>query len=248
MQSDLLLRSPALPRLDIDRWAYTFMTSLFALTAVVGFAPRSAAILAGMLPSPPLSVHVHAALMCLWLLLLVSQSALVAGRARYLHATLGLASLVLVPVIVATMILATLDTYALMQAAGAGTLGSSILLLQIRSVLLFSLFFVWGFRTRRSDRATHKRMMLLCTFVILDAAVARMNWLPFNDITVTISWTFLYQLLLLLPVLVYDYLRFGRVHGAWLLGLALYVPFMLLSSALWLSPAWHTFASGLLGY
>src|SRR5690606_5612170 len=118
MQSDLLLRSPALPRLDIDRWAYTFMTSLFALTAVVGFAPRSAAILPGMLPNPPLSVHVHAALMCLWLLLLVSQSALVAGRARYLHATLGLASLVLVPVIVATMILATLDTYALMQAAG----------------------------------------------------------------------------------------------------------------------------------
>ena len=248
MQSDLLLHSPALPRLDIDRWAYTFMTSLFALIAVVGFAPRSAAILAGMLPNPPLSVHVHAALMCLWLLLLVSQSALVAGRQRHLHATLGLASLVLVPAIVATMILATLDTYALMQAAGAGLLGSSILLLQIRSVLLFSLFFVWGFRTRRSDRATHKRMMLLCTFVILDAAVARMNWLPFNDITQSISWTFVYQFLLLVPALVYDYLRFGRVHGAWLVGLALYAPFMLLSDALWLSPAWHAIASGLLGY
>lgn len=248
MQSDMILHNPALPRFDIDRWAYTLATGLFALTAVVGFAPRSAAILSGILPNPPLSVHVHAALMSLWLLLLVVQSALVAGRRRYLHATLGLGSLVLVPLILTSMVLATLDTYGLMQAAGAGMLGSSILLLQIRGVLLFSLFFWWGFRTRRSDRATHKRMMLLCTFVLMDAAIGRMNWLPFNDITVTINWAFLYHFVLLLPILAYDWLRFGRLHQVWVVGLALYLPFVLLTCALWLSPAWHAFASSLLGY
>lgn len=96
---------------------------------VVGFAPRSAAILAGILPNPPLSVHVHAALMSLWLVLLLVQGSLIAGRNRRLHATLGLGSLVLVPLIVTSMVLAALDTYGLMQAAGAGILGSSILLL-----------------------------------------------------------------------------------------------------------------------
>lgn len=248
MQPELTLASPAARGVDIDRWFFTSMTALLALVAVVGFAPRSAAIVTGAMPNPPLSVHVHAALMCLWLGLLVAQSGLIAGRLRLVHATLGLASLVLVPAILATMVLATLDTYALMQAAGAGGMGSNILLLQIRSVLLFATFFIWGFRTRHTDSATHKRMMLMCTFVVIDAALARMNWLPGNDITVTINWTLLYQCLLLLPALLYDRLHLGRVHPAWLLGMVIYLPFMLLTSLLWHSPGWHELASGLLGY
>jgi iron complex outermembrane receptor protein len=37
---------------DLDRLAFVFTASLFLLTAIVGFAPRSAGILAGLLPNP----------------------------------------------------------------------------------------------------------------------------------------------------------------------------------------------------
>jgi hypothetical protein len=33
----------------------------------------------------------------------------------------------------------------------------------------------WALRTRRTDPKMHKRMMLLATLMLLDAAIARMN-------------------------------------------------------------------------
>lgn len=233
---------------DIDRYAFLFTSCLFLLTAIVGFAPRSAGILSGALPNPPWSVHIHAALMSGWLLLLVLQSALVAGRNKYLHMTLGLSTLALVPAMLLAMVAATLQTFSLMHAAGMGNMAANILLLQIRGLLLFGLFFHWAWRTRRSDKQTHKRMMLLATFVVLDAAVGRMDWLPGNDLTQTIAPSFAFHALLLLPALGFDWLRQGRIHQAWLSGLALYLPFVLVTCVLWNNAAWQQFAQRLLGY
>jgi hypothetical protein len=65
--------------------------------------------------------------------------------------------------------------------APAGPIINNILLVQIRSIVLFPTFFIWALRTRRTDPEMHKRMMLLATLMLLDAAIARMNWLPYNE-------------------------------------------------------------------
>jgi hypothetical protein len=54
----------------------------------------------------------------------------------------------------------------------------NVLLLQLRSILLFPLFVIWALSVRRSSPATHKRFMIIATVVILDAALGRSDWLP----------------------------------------------------------------------
>lgn len=235
-------------RPDIDRFAFLFTASLFLLTAIVGFAPRSAGILAGVLPNPPLAVHIHAFLMSAWLLLLVAQSALIAGRNKYLHIRMGLATVALVPALCLGMLAATLQTFSLMQHAGMGGMAANLLLLQVRGLLLFPLFFLWAYRTARSDKGTHKRMMLLATFVVIDSAVGRMDWLPGNDLMQGVATTFMYHFVLLVPALVWDLLRLGHLHRAWQAGLALYLPFVLTTCLLWNNAAWQSLAQTLLGY
>lgn len=244
--------APAQPTIrplpDLDRLAFVFTASLFLLTAIVGFAPRSAGILAGALPNPPVSVHIHAFLMSAWLLLLVGQTALIAARNKYLHIQLGLATVAVVPAMLLAMVAATLQTFNLMHQAGMGGMAANLLLLQIRGLVLFPLFFYWAWRTARSDKGTHKRMMLLATFIVMDAAVGRMDWLPGNDLMQGISMTFVYHFLLLAPALAYDLLRLGRIHKAWQAGLALYLPFVLVTCLLWNNPVWQALAPRLLGY
>ena len=52
------------------RTFYAGMAWLFVVVAVVGFAPRSLAIVSGTMKTPPLVVHLHAAVMASWVSLL----------------------------------------------------------------------------------------------------------------------------------------------------------------------------------
>ena len=80
-----------------ERQIYVLTAALFVTVAVVGFTPRSVRILSGSMANPPLIVHVHAALMVAWLLLLLTQASLMRIGQRRLHQTLGLASFALAP-------------------------------------------------------------------------------------------------------------------------------------------------------
>lgn len=248
MLSQIAHAHPAAARSETGRRVFLLTACLFALSAIVGFAPRSASILTGVLPNPPLAVHIHALLMCGWLGLLVLQTGLIAGRNKYLHIQLGLSTLALIPALWLAMVAATLETFGLMQQVGMGGMAANILLLQLRALILFPLFFQWAWRTSRSDKESHKRLMLLATFVVIDAAVARMDWLPGIDLTQGIAPVFLYHFLLLVPALAADFWRDGRLHKAWQAGLALYLPFVLTTCLLWNNPAWQATAATLLGY
>ncbi len=226
---------------------HTLTVALFVLTAVAGFAPRSASILAGTMPMPPLAVHVHALLMTAWLVLLAAQAWLVAVGKRGTHRTLGAASFVLAPAVWAALIGVTIVRYHDLTEIGLGAIASNILLLQIRSIILFPLFFVWAMAVRRTDLETHKRMLILATFVLLDAAVGRHVWLPGNDITVNYDPTHAYWLLLLVPALVHDTVRLGRPHRAYVIGLVLILPCVVATHFLWNAPQWHALAATWMG-
>ena len=63
MSAELAVEAPRVDSQAIDRRFYFFMTVWIAALAIAGFAPKSAGILAGGIPIPPLIVHVHAAAM-----------------------------------------------------------------------------------------------------------------------------------------------------------------------------------------
>lgn len=239
-----------LPRVDsaaADRRFYFFFTALIALVAIVGFAPSSSGILAGTIPSPPLIVHLHAASMVTWLLLLVAQAGLVSAGRRDLHMRLGLASVALVPAIIVIATAATVIRYYDAVENGIGDFMANVLLVQIRFIVMFPVFVIWALAARVRDPETHKRAMILAALVPIGAALARMSWIPGNAPMVTYDVASLLELALLAPALIYDKLRYGRVHRAYWIGLALTLPWLIAAHFVWYSPAWRSFAVTLLG-
>jgi hypothetical protein len=217
------------------------------IVAIVGFAPRSFAIVTGTMRSPPLVVHLHAAVMASWVGLLAVQSTLALAARIDLHRKFGLAALVVAPLVLIMLIAVTI----VRQNDAFGTPGelavNNILFLQIRAIVLFPTFFVWAIVTRRRDPQTHKRMMLMATFMLLDAGIARMGWLPYNEFPRSYLAVHAYLLLLMIPPLLYDLLRLGRVHRAWVWGLALALPWMVATEFVWGSHWWRHFGPKLVG-
>lgn len=229
------------------RYFFAAMSALFLLVAIIGFGPNSVAILGGSKPSPPFIVHLHAAMMSFWLLLLLTQTLLKANNNLALHMRLGLCSLVFAPLMVLVMIAVTWVRYHDMSAAGLGAIASNILMLQIRAVLLFTMFLVWALRVRTRDGEAHKRLMLLATLVLLDAAIARMSWLPGHAMPLNYDAIHAYLLLLFAPLLVFDLLRYGRLHRTYVIGLSLLLVCMVATRLLWSHPWWLRTASTLMG-
>jgi hypothetical protein len=223
------------------------MAWLLVVVAIAGFAPRSLAIVSGKMPTPPLVVHLHAAVMASWVTLLAVQATLSLQGRMDLHRKWGLASLVIAPLVLIMLITITIVRQNDAFGTPAGPIVNNILFLQIRAILLFPLFFVWALRTRRTDPQTHKRMILLATLMLLDAGIARMSWLPYNRFPRDYLAVHLYLLLLFVPPLLYDLIRTRRIHRAWLWGLALTVPWIIATEFVWGSDWWRNFGPKLVG-
>jgi hypothetical protein len=234
-------------RTSLERLFHAGMAWLLVIVAVAGFAPRSLAIVSGTMPSPPLVVHLHAAVMALWVGLLAVQATLSLVGRMDLHRKWGLASLVAAPLVLIMLVAITI----IRQNDAAGTPGApivnNILFVQIRSILLFPTFLVWALRTRHTDPQTHKRMMLLATLMLLDAAIARMDWLPYNHFPDSYLAVHLYLLLLLVPALLHDLIWLRRIHRAWVWGLVLILPWVVAAEFVWGSDWWRGFGPKLVG-
>jgi len=122
-----------------------------------------------------------------------------------------------------------------------------------RAALLFAMFYVWAILTRKTDRETHKRMMVLATFVVIDGALGRMTWLPgaaggqFMTADTGYDAIHLYQLLLIVPAIAYDLLRRKRVHWSYLLGTGLFLACATATHLAWSSPRWQQLVAGWAG-
>jgi hypothetical protein len=247
----------------IDRWIWTFMAGLFLVTVLVGFVPDSftkiAAVQAGQRPGFPPILHVHAVLTGSWILLLLAQTSLMATGKHAWHMKLGLLSMLLAPAIViaGTILIPTryLLLWDFVHAAPPGEQASlsnalifpaKILMFQIRTGILFSLFVLLALRARRRDSGMHKRLMILATALPMPAAVDRILWLPTTMPLNPISQD-LYMLLLVSPMFLWDLYRLGHVHRAYLLWVTAILPFTVAFQFLWNSPSWQAFVARLMG-
>lgn len=247
----------------IDRWIFVGMAVWFIAIALTGFVPDSlmklGMIKAGARPPFPLILHVHAVLMGSFLLLLLAQTLMVATGRCALHKQVGIAAFVLVPaLVVAGFILAPTMYHQVWGGAHFGPppvrvalapvvpLVENILLLQISGGLLFALFIGIALGARKAHPGMHKRMMFLATAVPLEAAIDRMQWLP-SSMPASPWAGQLFVVLAITPMLIWDVLRNRRVHEAYWLWLAVFLPVVGLVNYAWDKPWWHQTAQRIMG-
>jgi len=258
---DVLLGTPRAQALD--RWIFVVMAAWFILIVLAGFIPDSVMkiglVQAGARPPFPLVLHLHALVMGSFLLLLFTQTWLMATGRRALHMKLGIFGMALAAVLVAvglvlapTMYYETWNALKAAPPAQRGTLQTvlsikeNILLLQLRIGLLFPLFLIIGLRARGSEPGLHKRMMILATAMALPAGIDRIPWLP-STMPISPLAPDLYTLLAVAPMFAWDAFRNRSVHKAYWIWLGVFVPCAIAVNLLWDTPAWHAAAQWILG-
>lgn len=247
----------------LDRWIFVFMAAWFIVLVLTGFIPdalmKIGMVEAGKRPPFPIIMHVHAVAMGSFLLLLLAQASLMATGRRELHMRLGIAAFAFVPMLVVVgAILAPTIYHQVLSMAQTGPAEmrpllqqrvhdlENILLLQIRIGVLFPLFMAIGLKARGGNAGLHKRMMFLATAVPLPAAIDRMTWLP-NTLPVSPVGSDMWILAALAPMFIWDVVRNRRVHEAYQLWLAVYVPVALVTYSFWDKPWWHATARHIMG-
>jgi hypothetical protein len=247
----------------IDRWIFVAMATWFIAIVLIGFIPDAVMkvqlVQAGQRPPFPIVMHMHAVLMGSFLLLLLAQSVMMATGRSALHKQVGIAAFVLVPALVVVgIILAPTMYHQVWDGAHFGSPAAraammhvvpqleNILLLQLHAGILFAIFMTMALWARTANSGFHKRMMFLATAVPLAASIDRMNWLPSTFPASPMS-TDGYILLALAPLFLWDVIRNRRVHQAYLVWAAIYLPASLLMYRLWDIPWWHATARHIMG-
>lgn len=247
----------------IDRWIFVFMAAWFIVIVLIGFIPDAVMkvqmVQAGKRPPFPGILHVHAVLMGSFLLLLLAQTMLMATGRSALHKQLGILGMVLavglVGVGVALAPTMYYQTWNSLQAAPPAarpqlqqlvSIRENILLLQIAAGILFGLFITMAFSARKANSGFHKRMIFLATAIPLAASIDRMWWLP-NTFPGSPIGTDAYILLAMAPLFAWDVIRNKRVHEAYMVWAAIYLPTALMINHLWDTPWWHATARLIMG-
>jgi hypothetical protein len=243
---------------NTERWFYAAMALLFMAVALTGFIPSSiekvGLVQAGQRPPFPWFMHVHAVVMGTWLSLLAAQSLIVARGRVALHRRLGVASFVLVPVIVVMMCMMMLGSLIGLGSAPPGAIPApvksfvtSLTLAQTQAIVLFPLFVGWALAVRKTDPAMHKRLMIFGTAIPLLAGIDRVtSQLGWTTIPESGDSMYLNLLVIVSPALIFDLVRTGRLHRAYVYGLASIVPCFIMTHYLWGTAAWHGVVARLL--
>lgn len=248
----------------VDRWIWVFTAALLTATALAGFVPDSIAkvalVNAGQRPPFPAALHVHAVLMGAWMLLLLTQTTLMATGRRRGHMQLGVAAMVLAPAMVITGLVLVPTMYGMawvgVHAANPGLptdaappqlrVPTNIVLQQIRVGVVFPVLVALALRARRTEPGLHKRLIILASVVPMGAAFSRIAWLPSSMPQSPLTLD-LYPILLVAPLFAWDFYRSRRVHKAYVVWLALLAPFVVAGRLLWDTPGWFATVPRLLG-
>jgi FtsH-binding integral membrane protein len=120
---------------------------------------------------PSRIVHIHGATFSCWILLLVTQTSLVAAGRVDIHRRLEIAGFVPGCLMVVLGVLAATDS--LVRAAGHASRDvQAFYIVPLTDMVIFATLLAFAFRARR-DPAAHKRLIYLATMGLLIAAVAR---------------------------------------------------------------------------
>jgi hypothetical protein len=152
---------------------FSGMAVAILVSVFVGFAKSY--YLAGVFkaPLPNLLIHIHGAVFSSWILLLIVQTSLVTVRRVDAHRRLGLLGFALACLVVILGVLVATDAQVRHAAPGeAGVENRAFYAVALSDMLMFSTLIYFAFRNRFNP-AAHKRLILIATLAILDAAFDR---------------------------------------------------------------------------
>lgn len=209
----------------VDRYFYFFLSLVVAGVVVAGFSRTIDHRLIHAVPVRPWVLYLHGIVFFGWVIVFLSQSALVRVRKVTVHRTLGWFGAALGVVIPAlgmwTAI--TMDRFEILHFHFKAA--SPFLAVQMHSMAAFAIFFALAIVWRKKPEF-HRRSILIATCMLTGAAFARL---------VGISGDHYYVDLLLLLAVLHDLIVNRRVHQVYLYGL----PALIATQ----SVAWHLFLS-----
>ena len=248
------------PARAMTRHFYVWMAAACALIAFGSFAETYWLQLpAGTFVGSPI-IHLHGALFSAWTILLLSQATLVAQGRLENHRAWGLVGISLATAMVVVGLGATINTLGIGLAAGYGDASLSFSVLPVSTIALFAGFFIAAIVNIKRPEA-HKRLILLATISLLQAAIARVFFVlitgggpglrpglgPPPPLDIGLVPSLLVELLILAGI-IYDWRTRGRPHPVWLIGAAIMTAVILMRGPFATTSAWLATADFLAGF
>jgi hypothetical protein len=215
------------------------MAILLCVVVVIGFTPTyfGAGMLRAPLPSPIL--HVHGAVFTLWMILYLVQSALISARRVAWHRSLGTVAFCLPPIMIVLGLIAAIDAFH--RGVRIGPLEPTVsLAIPLLGIASFAIVIFAAWRARRRPDA-HKRLILLATIGLTEAAFGRFPWSRFGFPPAAGAVTGLGILVLL--VLAYDLISLHRIHRSTLWAAPLIFAVGAFAVPIGMTAGWHSFAA-----
>ncbi len=236
---------------------YVWMAAVCVLIAFGGFAPTYWLQLIPGTFVGPLLLHVHGLLFSAWTLLLLAQARYAAQGRMASHRAFGLAGIALGTALVCTGLAAAIYSLAQGLAAGYGDAARAFFILPVSAISLFAGFLIAAIANIRRQE-WHKRLMLLATISLLQAAMARLFFVlitgggpgkrpglgPPPPLAIGVVPS-LILVLLIVAGAVYDWRTRGKPHPAWLAGGAIMIAVILLRGPIGGTAPWLAVANAL---
>jgi hypothetical protein len=226
-----------LPGRRYDHYFFSGMALAILLTVFLGFARTY--YLAGVFnaPLPSRIIHLHGAVFTCWILLLVTQTSLVAAGRTDIHRRLGIAGFFLACLMVTVGVLAAIDQLAHRVPAN-GIPAKFFFIIPMSDMLIFGTLVFFAFRAR-FDSAAHKRLILVATVALMTAPIARWPFFEHRNLVRSVLISYLFLLMLLM----YDLWSTRKVHRAtiWACTFLIFIEQIRIPIAK--TAVWQTFAS-----
>jgi hypothetical protein len=234
--SNLSKPASVLPGCRYDHVFFSSMALLMLVTVFVGFARTY--YLAGVFnaPLPSLTIHLHGAAFSCWILLLVTQTSLVAAGRVDIHRRLGIAGFLLACLMVILGVLAATDSL-VREAGPVGRDPKFFYIVPLTDMVIFATLVFVAFRAR-SNPASHKRLIYIATTALLIAAVARWPMMHRNAGLASI-----YSYIFLVALVAYDLWSTRKIHRATIWAGAFLIFVQQIRVPIGRTAAWHAFAT-----
>jgi len=195
--------------------------------------------------APESFFYVHGMLFSAWILLLVAQASLISAGRVDMHRGLGTLGAGIAAMMVVIGVLGAL----IAAARPTGFMDVPVpplqfLIVPLTAVSMFAIFVVLAV-VNRHDPQFHKRCMLMASFALVEAAVARWPFavMPAESPIPGISVMEACLYLLLVPMIVWDVVSRRRLHPVTLWGVLAFIACFRFRLPLAETDAWQAFAS-----
>lgn len=228
----------ARPGRRYDNIFFTAMIALLLATVFVGFARTY--FLAGVFRAPLANklLQVHGAVFTCWMLLLVVQTSLVSAHRVDIHRKLGLVGFGLACLMVVLGVIAATDALARNVSPIPHLDAQTFYTIPLGGMVVFSALIYFAYRMRR-DPAAHKRLILIATIGIMDAAIDRWPLAFIHQHHINN----LFNYALLLPIVAYDLWSTGKIQRVTVWASLYVIVVQQLRIPIGQTATWHAFAA-----